>query len=274
MSQLNYFKNRPKAARIATDVYLKRLEVSPSQELSLRYLQRLHRAHLYHIPFENLDIHHRKPIILTPERLFDKLILKKRGGFCYELNGLFYHLLANLGFNCRIGSAEVFQKDETFSPAFDHMVVFVEVDGKSYLCDVGFGELFSAPKVIGNSPQLDLTTYYRMEQDPDERWVLKKSQDNSYYQTVYRFAFQPHELIEFIPRCEYHQKSPESHFFQQKLITRLTPEGRITLTDRKLTLNLRGEHEAHAIRNEDEFYAHLSHYFEITEAQLLREQFH
>ncbi|RED94108.1 arylamine N-acetyltransferase family protein [Marinoscillum furvescens] len=272
MSQLNYFKKRPKAEAIDTAKYLERIRVNHSPKLDLKYLKTLHRAHLLHIFFENLDIHYRQPIILHVGQLYEKVIVKKRGGFCYELNGLFYHLLANLGFNCRLGSAEVFQKDETFSPAFDHMVVFVEIEGKSYLCDVGFGELFSVPKRISPDPQLDLTTYYRFEKDPDERWVLKKSQDNSYYQTVYRFAFQPHELIEFIPRCEFHQKSSASHFTRQKLITVLTPEGRITLTDRKLILNLKGERTEHAIQNQDEFYTHLKDYFGITETQLLRQQ--
>jgi len=93
------------------------------------------------VPFENLDIHLKRPIVLEDNALFDKIVTRKRGGFCYELNGLFAALLRALGFDVVMLSAGVANPEREFGPDFDHMALLVTLE-QSWLADVGFGDSF------------------------------------------------------------------------------------------------------------------------------------
>lgn len=266
--KLNYFQTRSKVHPIDIDPYLNRLKLT-HQKPSLKYLKQIHKAHLLNIPFENLDIHYQNKIILDIEKIYNKIITRKRGGFCYELNSMIFHLLSNIGFDCQLLSANV-KGSKEWGPPFDHMVVLVKIDQINWLVDVGFGNLFVEPKkLVTNEPQLDYNNYYRFEKDPDERYLLKKSKDNSLYNTIYRFDLSSHELIEFLPMCNYHQESDQSIFTQNKLITQLFANGRITLTDRKLKLELNGELKEIPIMNEDEFLSKLENHFDINSHNLI-----
>ncbi|MFT5641766.1 MAG: N-hydroxyarylamine O-acetyltransferase [Cyclobacteriaceae bacterium] len=246
--------------------YLKRLELD-EEPPTLKYLNKLHRQHLLKIPFENLDIHYHKRIELKVDSIFHK-VMNNRGGFCYELNGIFLHLLKSLGFNCWYASAEV-KNEDGWSNDFDHMIIIVNVEGQHYLVDVGFGDLIIQPKkIILNTPQVDYTRYFRFDHDPDSRWVLKESSDNSQYKPKYRFTTEEKGFIQFLEGCNYHQDSPASPFTQNKFITQLFPNGRISLTTRKLKLMLDGEIEQMDISNEDEFLAKLENHFGIDSRRL------
>ena len=85
----------------------------------------MHRAHLLAVPFENLDIHLGRPISLDQDALFGKIVTRRRGGFCYELNGLFALLLRELGFEVTLLSAGVARADGGFGPEFDHLTLLV-----------------------------------------------------------------------------------------------------------------------------------------------------
>lgn len=271
-SKLNYFQTRPKAVPIDTRNYLSRIDVVRSQP-NLEFLKTLHKSHLLHIPFENLDIHYHRRIDLEIRRLYEKIIVHKRGGFCYELNALFLHLLNNLGFDAHLGSARVYKDGNVLSPAFDHMVVFVMLPEGIFLCDVGFGSLFIEPKSLQkHQPVLDYTRYYLFDSDPDENWILKRSKDGNDYQSVYNFEIKSRELIEFIPKCNFHQESMDSDFKKKKMITQLTQNGRITLTDRKLKITQFGEIQEKEIMNEDEFFAALEQHFGFDSRELFRQQ--
>ncbi len=268
MNRLNYFKTRPKATQIDVKEYLRRLDIK-REEPSYKFLRKLHFAHIHTIPFENLDIHYRNEIKLDYRQIFSKIVTRKRGGFCYELNGLFYHLLYHLGFDCYVASASMWDDEKGFSPDFDHMIVIVNLEGKTFLADVGFGEAFTAPKEIkAQEVQMDYTTYWKFETDPDENFLLKYSADASHYRTKYRFNLDEKQLIQFLGMCTYHQTSEDSIFTQRKLITIKTKDGRVTLTDRKLKVLELGETTESDILNEDEFLSKLEQYFSIGYHQL------
>jgi len=268
LKKLNYFKTKPKAAEIDVKRYLKRLDLK-HEEPSLQFLKKLHFAHIHTIPFENLDIHYNRKIQLDYKKIFKKIVEKGRGGFCYELNGLFYHLLYHLGFDCYVASAQMKTDSGDFSPDYDHMIIVVKIDALDFLADVGFGDSFSYPKEIGiGSVQMDYTTYWKFEKDPDENFILLYSRDASVYKTKYRFDLQEKQIIQFMERCEFHQVSEESDFTQGKIITKKTLDGRITLTDRKLKILKLGETTETTILNEDEFLSKLEQYFSISYQQL------
>ncbi len=272
MKKLNYFQNRPKALRIDVDAYLRRIGLN-QEDPSMNYLKKLQKAHLLKIPFENLDIHYGSKIILDYSKIFDKIVLRGRGGFCYEANGLFYHLLYHLGFDCYVIAAQVFREEtQEFGRPFDHLVILVNLDDHQWIVDVGFGDGPISPLKIDKNVQIDYTRYWRIDSDPDENLILKVSNDTSYFKSKYLFSTDEKQLIQFMEMCEYHQKSPDSPFTQKKLITQLTPNGRVTLTDRKLKILELGEVVETEILHEDEFLSKLEHHFGITHRQLIPEQ--
>jgi N-hydroxyarylamine O-acetyltransferase len=116
----------------------------------LETLRGLHKKHLLSVPFENLDIHLGRPIVLSEEAFYEKIIRDHRGGFCYELNGSFAALLTRLGFKVTMLSARVASRSGGFSPEFDHMTLLVAFKGR-WLVDVGFGDSFTEPKRLDYS---------------------------------------------------------------------------------------------------------------------------
>src|SRR6185436_1278414 len=134
-----------------TQAYLERIGYGGPLDPTAETLRALQVAHLQTVPFENLSIHAGQPIVLDVDALFEKVVVRRRGGFCYELNGLFAALLRALGFAVDLLSAEVARADGTFSPDFDHMTLAV-LAGKGlaerWLVDVGFGDSFREPLLL------------------------------------------------------------------------------------------------------------------------------
>src|SRR5206468_7848795 len=106
--------------------YLQRINYRGEQTPTAATLRELHRAHLLTAPFENLDIHLGRPILIDQDVLFDKIVRRRRGGFCYELNGLFALLLRGLGFEVTLLSAGVARANGDFGPDYDHLTLLVE----------------------------------------------------------------------------------------------------------------------------------------------------
>src|SRR5437660_12879903 len=105
--------------------YLQRIDYTGPLVPSAKTLRLLQVAHLRTIPFENLSIHSGEPIVLDDDALFEKIVRRRRGGFCYELNGLFAALLRALGFDVKMLSARVANDERIFGPDFDHMALLV-----------------------------------------------------------------------------------------------------------------------------------------------------
>ncbi|MDZ7682962.1 MAG: arylamine N-acetyltransferase [Fodinibius sp.] len=213
---------------------MKRLEIDSPISPTLASLTLLQRKHLLNIPFENLDIHWGNPISLNTDSLFDKIIDNGRGGFCYELNGLFHALLSSLGFDVRMISARVYH-NETFSPAFDHMALLVTIDGRRWLTDVGFGDFIYAPLNIAiGAPQTGPRGTFRIREQEREYYLVQHQNTTGSWEHEYLFTTKARNLDDFADRCDFHQHSEESHFSRKKICSKATPSGRITATDEKL----------------------------------------
>lgn len=263
MASPTSIENTPKLPAFDVGRYLQRIHCPMERTPSLKYLKQLHKGHLQHIPFENLDIHMRNEIMLDVQRIYKKIILRNRGGFCYELNGLFYHLLKQLGFECHLISARVYQGSD-LGPDFDHAAILVYLDDQVYLADVGFGDSFLEPKLLApNRMQMDYNRYYRIDTTIDDEYVLFGSDNSFDYEAKYLFTKDVRQFIEFIDMCHYHQTNKKSHFKKKKLITQVTPQGRITLTDDKFITTIAGKKEEQPILNQDEFLVKLDQHFGI-----------
>lgn len=211
-----------------TAAYLRRIGVDGDLTPSLHVLRRLHAAHLTSVPFENLDIHLGRPIALGDADLFDKIVTRRRGGFCYELNGLFARLLERLGFSVTRLSAGVMGADG-FGPEYDHLALLVALE-EPWLADVGFGQSFREPlRFVAEVEQAQGEDAYRLDRQ-DSMWVMCERVRDGDWAARYRFDLAPRSLPEFIDRCRHHERSPESSFPRRRVCSLATPAGRITVT--------------------------------------------
>src|SRR3989475_10160498 len=230
---------------------------------TVEVLRKLQRSHMLSVPFENLDIHLGRPIILSGNAFYDKIVKHRRGGFCYELNGSFASLLKKLGFKVSMLSARVARKGGGFSPDFDHMTLLVQLK-EPWLADVGFGDSFTEPKRLDISgPQADLGKDYRFARK--DGWILmsRRTKEARFWEPQYKFSLTPRKLEDFVPRCRWQQTSPRSHFRKGRLCTRLTPNGRLTLADTKFIVTLGNKKVERPVKNPEEFAVLLRRRFGI-----------
>ncbi len=218
------------------DAYLARIGLEPDHlEVNDEVLRLLQRKHLLTVPFENLDIHWKRPIVLDVDRFYAKVVDEKRGGFCYELNGLFNELLKSLGFQTRLVSARVFN-GTGHGPEYDHAAIIVTIADDEYLADVGFGDFTAEPLRFSlGAEQQDPAGVFVIRNFEDEYFDVAK-RDGDTWKSQYIFKDIPRELSEFTEMCDFQQYSPESHFTKGKLCSMMTDSGRKTLTDGKYVL--------------------------------------
>ncbi|XP_060137796.1 arylamine N-acetyltransferase, pineal gland isozyme NAT-10-like [Zootoca vivipara] len=194
--------------------YLLRIGYQGPTQPSLETLRSLHRCHLLSVPFESLSIHSREPIVLEVPSLYNKIVRHHRGGFCFELNGLFLWLLQALGFEAKAVAGRVRNRfTGRYGPPLDHMVILVQLGGRQLLCDVGFGEGFTEP--------LELKASVEQVQEggifwlglQGGVWVLERREvSGKEGRPLYRFTLEEKKLDDFTGMCLYHQTSPSSIF--------------------------------------------------------------
>jgi N-hydroxyarylamine O-acetyltransferase len=228
--------------------YLARIRYRGGTAPSPDVLADLHLAHLLAVPFENLSIHAGETIQLRADWLFEKIVGRGRGGFCYELNGLFAELLTAIGFEVQRLAARVYSVGGALGIPFDHMCLQVRTGGTDWLADVGFGDSFIRPLRLDDaSAQNDGRRVFRIEADGDERVVWDGAARS------YRFGRPPYALADFEPGCRHHQTSADSHFTQRRVVSRLTATGRVTLRDDRLIVTDDGVKREQPVRDRDEW---------------------
>lgn len=212
------------------DAYLKRINYSGAVALTAETLRALQVAHLTTVPFENLSIHAGEPIVLEENALFTKIVERRRGGFCYEANGLFAALLRALGFEVAMLAAGVARADGRFGPDFDHMTLMVTLD-RRWLVDVGFGDSFLEPLLLdARGEQVQGTRAFRIADDNDHLLLMRRNHGGD-WQAQYRFTLQPYTFADYEEMCHFHQTSPDSHFTKGRICSLATDDGRVTLSD-------------------------------------------
>ncbi len=228
------------------DAYLERIRYAGLREPTAETLRNLQLNHLYHVPFENLDIGRKVPIVLERPALYNKIVVHRRGGFCYEVNGMFSWLLTELGFDVTLLSAHDIAEDGTLGLEFDHLTLLVKCPaeagpGTPWLADVGWGDTFRQPlRLDVSGDQTQGSRIYRIESDGEYRTLLQ-NHNGSVWEKAYHFTLQPRAFSDFRDMCEYHQTSPKSIFTQKSMITLALPNGRVTLNPDRFILTLDGQ---------------------------------
>ena len=232
-------------------------EGSPSEIL----LAALHTAHMYAVPFENLDIRRRVPIDSNVDAYLDKIVNRRRGGFCYELNTAFAALLSGLGFRTQLWSAQV-HDDRGWGIEFDHMVVAVDL-GTPWLADVGFGDSFVEPLRLRHGlEQPQSTGVYRLDFSTPHWTLMRRPANGGGFDPQFRFTTTPYGLDDFAPGLAYHQ-SPKSHFTKRTVCSIATPTGRKTLRANRVIVTEDGQRRDLPIESVAEWHRALQAHFGI-----------
>lgn len=243
--------------------YLQRINYANTTVVSLENLGKLQQNHLLHVPFENLDIHFGISIELDREKLYNKIIERNRGGFCYELNGLFYELLIHLGYHVDMVSARVFSEEKGYGPERDHMALIVHLTEGDFLVDVGFGEFTFQPlNVAMRAAQNDPRGVFRIE--AHENYLIVYCIKNETIIPQYKLTLTPRILRDFTAICIYQQTHPDSHFIKKRVISRPTLNGRISLAGITIKITEDDVVRTEELSNEEAFHKALKDYFFTT----------
>ncbi|HWB93999.1 MAG TPA: arylamine N-acetyltransferase [Puia sp.] len=241
----------------------------------LATLRELQYNHLFAIPFETLDIHNQIPIYLQINFLYQKVIRDMRGGYCYELNILFHNLLIHCGFDVTMIGGRLHHGNNKYGREFEHLALLVQLNGRKWLVDVGYGDFSLAPLALTPGEiQSDGRNYYQII-DPvvvDGRsylGVAKWSATKQDFKIDYIFSTIPRMLDDFYAMNEFHQTSPESHFRRSLIVTLPTREGRISLINNKLIRTENGKRQVKIIQGEDHRDQVLEKYFHMDMVYLL-----
>lgn len=252
----------PDSVRIDLAEYFARIGYGGPRAVTLESLRALHLAHATSVPFENIDVLLGLPIRLDVPSLFDKLVTRRRGGYCFEQNSLLAAVLEQLGFRVarlqarvRIGTTRVLP--------LTHMALEVEAEGRSYLADVGFGGwglLHPLEIADGESQQFDWS--YALAREADH-WVLRAKIDGS-WQDLYAFTRQPHPSVDYEPPNFYVSNHHDSRFVHTFTAQRPLPHARHTLANREYTIHTADGQTQRHIASEDELLSLLSEQFGLS----------
>lgn len=245
------------------DLYFERINYTGGTDNSEDTLREIHIAHTLNIPFENLDVFYKRPISLDESSLYKKIVKNRRGGYCFEMNGIFSIVLKKLGFKVSNLLARVSIDGINYS-AKGHQVILVEIDGTRWLADVGFGnDGIIAPLLLEKDiDQMQFAHTYRLITHPKFGYALQKKSEDGYN---YSYAFTLEECYpnDFEMSNHYTATFPESFFMKMRMCTMPTKEGRITLTDNQFKIIENGKVTETKIENDEDLGRYLKQYFKL-----------
>lgn len=215
--------------------YLERIGIYNEVAANLHSLKLIQKQHLLMVPFENLDIHMYGHLKTDFSSLYDKIVKEKRGGICYEINWLLYHLLVDIGFSVKVLGGKVLDTNGSY---FDHLLLVVKVYGKEYLVDVGFGDNFLEPLEFKEDVvQKDYKGLFKIEAVDEVHYELKKySKEIDEFETMYIIKNVERKISDFNNRVDYFIHSNESIFKKNLFCSLEKVDGRISLKHDKLIL--------------------------------------
>ena len=217
--------------------YLKRIGLENPPPVSLEGLNALVWAHQTHVPFEDLDVRWlKRPLCLEIPALYDKIVERRRGGYCYELNALFTRLLLDLGFDTRSVFCRIV-RGRDFLPPCAHRGIVVALEGKLYFCDVGFGGPMPAGTLeIGDGIGRDVRgEYFRIDRFDEYWWTVSRDTSGGEREAILQFNTFPQTPQEFLAANMRSELDPDSLFVKRLLVNLRTAEGALSITGDEFT---------------------------------------
>lgn len=217
------------------DAFCRRIGYSGPIGADLVTLSGLQRAFVLSVPFENIDIRIGRPLRLEVGWLFEKIVSERRGGFCFELNGLFGAVLEQLGFGVtRLGVSLRNRETGSWTSPFAHLALRVELD-EPFLVDVGLDDPARAPlRIQDEGEQSDGWARYRISREEEGSWLLALGEPGAPLEARYRFDGQERRLEDFAQTCERLQTSLDSPFLRDYLCCQARAEGRVMVTGQRV----------------------------------------
>lgn len=255
----------PESFHIDVERYLARIGLSRAPSIDVDGLEVLQRAHMTAVPFENLDVFAERGVGTSLDWSIPKVVDRRRGGWCFEINGAFSALLIELGFSVRRLAATVLLEPVSSHPT--HLTLEVSLE-KTYLVDVGFGDSFIRPLLFGiEEPQDDGSGLYVLASSGeagDQQWLLSRMEDGE-ASPKYRFGMSEWTLVECEPASRQLQADASLHWRKSPFATRLLDQGpdRVTLLKDRIKFLRSGEWSERAVPD-SEWENELRTWFSLT----------
>lgn len=205
------------------EAYLQRIAYSGPMRKDLATLTALHHAHLHAIPYENLDVQLGRPVTIERSAIFDKLVTRKRGGWCYEMNGLFGWALAELGFKVTRSAGAVMRQERGDDAIGNHLVLKVDLEEGIFVADVGFGDGPLDPIFVTSGPFVSKGFEFALSRLDEGWWRLHNHKNGG--AASFDFNMEPADEARLAERCFWLQSSPESPFVQNAVLQHHSDDG-------------------------------------------------
>jgi len=244
--------------------YLERIGYDGPLDRSAAALAGLQECHLHTVPYENLDILRGVPLSLNIPDLFDKIVVRRRGGYCFELNALFGWLLRELGYTVTDYFARFWRDEPDPPPKRRHHVLRVEAEGESYLCDVGVGGIVPRRPVaiVEGAEQRQGDETYKLERDPDFGWMLCERKKDG-WSPIYSFTEERQLAKDYIMASYWCEYAPDSIFRQGVMAAIRTRDGRNTIAGEEFRIFTSEGVKTFTPQSKEEFAEALRTYFGI-----------
>jgi len=240
-----------KADNFDLQAYFSRIGFRGEPAADFATLKGMMRSQLFTVPFENLDVQEGKVVSLVPEEIYEKIVERQRGGYCYEVNGLFAMALEALGIPYRFVAARPMtypvRRPKT------HMAVVATAEGGQWLCDLGFGS-------YGIREPLDMSGLDREIRQGPATFMLSRREEGEYllqslgegdWKNLYEFNLSPQEWVDFEPANYLNSTHPDSIFKKLLLVVLQTPSGKEVLVGNRFKSVSGGKSVELTLKRED-----------------------
>jgi N-hydroxyarylamine O-acetyltransferase len=245
---------------------LARLGIETPVHADLAGLRTVHQAWASTVPYENIDIQLGVPLSLAPQALLDKLITRRRGGFCYEVNATLALLLRGLGFQVSIVEAAVDREFRGETAWRNHMPLLVDIEQERWIADVGLVDGFLLPVPLRAGTHRQGAFDYEVLRMDDDTWQVRHHPDGAF--TSFDLRTTPLNTADFEQACARQASSPDSMFVQTVLAGRAAADHTVVLRARTLAHTGPDIRRRHTIASADEFADVLSTEFHVPVADI------
>jgi N-hydroxyarylamine O-acetyltransferase len=240
--------------------YLNRIQYGGTPRPDLATLTALHRQHQLTVPFENLDVQLGRSLDTTTEAAYAKIVERRRGGWCYEMNGLFSWALREIGFDVTRLSAGVMRERVGDFQLGNHLCLHVALD-EPYLADVGFGGSLFEPLPLRAIERTDTPYRLQLTQVEDGYWrFIERTHGDPF---SFDFRTVPADETLLTQKCDYQRADPASPFVQNVVVQRRTHDTHLSLRGRVLSITTAAGIDKTMLNSAAEFITTLAGRFDL-----------
>jgi N-hydroxyarylamine O-acetyltransferase len=242
--------------------YLHRIGFGGGVRPDLATLTAIHRAHQYAIPFENIDVQLRRPVVMDLRASYDKIVRRRRGGWCYEMNGVMGWALEQIGFEVMRIGAGVMRVRAGDAQLGNHLCLLVRLE-QPYLVDVGFGGSLAEPLALRASEREDRPYRVGLSEMNDGYWRFAEIAHGDGDPFSFDFRIAPAEEALLARKCQFLQTDPASPFIQNLVVQRRTADTHLSLRGRVLATTHTAHLDKKLLGSAEELVATLREKFDL-----------